>query len=342
MAPREELLLLTFLAALFSAHCAATEKTASGGEAPDMEGPYLGMRAPGRVPELFAPGVVSTVHHEHSGAIFSPDGDELFWTLHTMPLQGPAPAVVLYMKRDEGSWTPPEVAWFSGRYDDDVASISPDGRRLYVSSRRPHLEGDPPRERADIWVLERTPEGWSNPRALAGAVNTENHESDFQETRSGTAYLVGYVEGVQGNFGILRTRSVNGEYTRAEPLPSHINSEHVDWCPYVDPDEELLIFSSNRPGGYGQLDLYVSFRRADDTWGEPINLGPNINSDDNERFPHMSPDAKYLFFLSKRTPIVMPPDRALTFTDLKEMSSSITNGLSNIYWVDASFLDGLR
>jgi len=139
-----------------------------------------------------------------------------------------------------------------------------------------------------------------------------------------------------------RPAAARCEYGKPEPLGSHINSEHVDWCPYVDPDEEFLIFSSNRPGGSGQLDLYISFRRDDDGWGEPVNLGPEINSDDNERFPYMSPDGKYLFFLSKRTPFVVPPEVPLTVADLEEMSESIRNGLSNIYWVDASFLEGLR
>jgi hypothetical protein len=307
-----------------------------------MAGPYLGQEPPGTVPVLFAPGVVSTVHHEHSGAIFSPGGDELFWTMKPMPLQGPAPPVVLHMRQEEGRWSPPEVAWFSGRYDDDVCSISPDGRRLYVSSRRPRREGGQPLRRADIHVLERVGDDWGEARALGPAINTDNHEAGFQETRNGTAYFVGYLEGVAGRYGIFRSKLVGGEYTAPVPLDSHINSEHNDWCPYVDPDEEFLIFSSNRPGGFGQLDLYISFHQGDDTWGEPINLGPTINSDDNERFPFLSPDGKYLFFLSKKTPFAEYPDEPLTLQDLEGMSRSITNGLSNIYWVDASFLDELR
>jgi Tol biopolymer transport system component len=125
-------------------------------------------------------------------------------------------------------------------------------------------------------------------------------------------------------------------------LGSGINSEFNDWCPYIDPDEEYLIFSSNRPGGYGRLDLWVSFRQPDETWGEPLNLGPEINSDDNERFPHMSPDGKYLFFVSKKTPFEELTREPVKIKDLNEMSRSITNGLSNIYWVDAGIIEELR
>ena len=55
--------------------------TSPGDVAPDLVGPWLGQAPPGSTPKLFAPGLVSTRHHEHSGAVFSPDGDEVFWTV---------------------------------------------------------------------------------------------------------------------------------------------------------------------------------------------------------------------------------------------------------------------
>lgn len=322
----------------------ATVGSAAAGGPSEATGPYLGIEPPGAVPEIFAPGVVSGVHHEHSAAVFSPDGRDLWWTLIAMPLQGPAPGVVVHSGQGEdGRWSRPEVAPFSGRFDDDVCSISPDGNRLYLSSRRPRGAGDPPAPRSDIWVVERTSTGWGEPRPLAGSVNTEYEESSFQETLSGAAYYVGHLEGVRGERGIFRARSTDGAYGAPEALGPRINSEHLDWCPFVDPAEELLLFSSDRPGGSGALDLYVSFRRPDGEWAEPVNLGAGINTAANERFPRLSPDGKYLFFTSNRTMGAEgPPDAPLTLDDLEAQSRSINNGLSNVYWVDASFLGWLR
>jgi len=61
-------------------------------------------------------------------------------------------------------------------------------------------------------------------------------------------------------------------------------------------NEDYIIFNSNRPGGYGGLDLYISFANGSGGWTTPQNLGPNINSSGNDDSPYLSPDYKYLFF----------------------------------------------
>jgi hypothetical protein len=308
----------------------------------DLRGPYLGQTPPGDTAELFAPGIVADIHHEHSAAIFSPAGDELYWTVVFMPIQSPLPAVIMRMGMENGRWTEPEVAPFSGQYSDDVGGFSPDGNRLYYSSRRPLPGESEPNDKADIWYVERTPSGWSEPIWLDSPVNSENYESEPKITKRGNLYYLGFLPDVRGNYGIYRARQLDGRFIDPVALGPNINSEYNDWCPYVDPEERYLIFSSNREGGYGRLDLYVSFVQDDGTWGEPINLGRTVNTDDNERFPAVSPDGKYLFFLSKRTPLPKHFDRSMSAEDLIEMGQTITNGLSNIYWIDADIIDRLQ
>ena len=72
---------------------------------PVLEGLYLGQSPPGASAELFAPGIVSTAHHEHSAAVFSPDGKELFWTVMMTPLQSPVPGAIMHMRYVAGRWT---------------------------------------------------------------------------------------------------------------------------------------------------------------------------------------------------------------------------------------------
>lgn len=77
------------------------------------QGPYLGQNPPGDVPELFAPGIVSSVYREHSSAVFTPDGNELFWSREINLGGRPRIIVIMHMKQENGVWTQPELAPFN-------------------------------------------------------------------------------------------------------------------------------------------------------------------------------------------------------------------------------------
>ena len=68
---------------------------------PVLRGPYLGQKPPGDVPELFAPGIVSSVYWEHSGAVFTPDGKELFWSRAIN--EGRTPRIIVVLRPKPGS-----------------------------------------------------------------------------------------------------------------------------------------------------------------------------------------------------------------------------------------------
>jgi Tol biopolymer transport system component len=94
----------------------------------------------------------------------------------------------------------------------------------------------------------------------------------------------------------------------------------LNWTPYVDPDDSYIIFSSNREGEFGEGDLYISFHnKSSGTWSEPVNMGGNINTRAQERFPSVSPDGKYLFFTR------WTPDHN-----------------QDVYWVSAGIIEKLR
>ncbi len=65
---------------------------------------------------------------------------------------------------------------------------------------------------------------------------------------------------------------------------------------YVSPDEEFMIFRSNRPGGFGGSDLYITFRTDQNAWSNPVNLGSQINSPSDELGGDVTPDGNYLTF----------------------------------------------
>ncbi len=126
--------LLTFPGVILSLlpHPAQADSKVGALSPPD----YVGQLPPGRVPEVFAPGVVSTGIHEHSAAVFSPDGEDLFFSGC-----GVVPHTLFHMRcGDDGTWTRPEVASFSGYRMDDQPVFTDGGSRLYFNSRRPHGE----------------------------------------------------------------------------------------------------------------------------------------------------------------------------------------------------------
>lgn len=80
-----------------------------------------------------------------------------------------------------------------------------------------------------------------------------------------------------------------------------INTEYDEWFAMIMPDGLSLYFSSNRTGGYGDLDIYVSTRKSkSDNWSEPQNLGPNINTSSVEHSVTVSNDGHWVIFTSEK------------------------------------------
>ena len=106
-------------------------------EFPILRGLYLGLKPPRDVPQLFAPGIVSTDKNEHSPAIFSKDGNELFWSYYD---QGEH--VIMHMRQVDDCWTVPEKFVYGNDYKDGNPFFSPDWKRLIFHSGRRGLRDD--------------------------------------------------------------------------------------------------------------------------------------------------------------------------------------------------------
>lgn len=81
-----------------------------------------------------------------------------------------------------------------------------------------------------------------------------------------------------------------------------VNTPYWETQPCLSPDNRDLYFVSNRPGGYGGSDIYVSHLQPDGTWGKPVNLGPNINTKGDESSPFIHADNQTLYFASNGWP----------------------------------------
>ena len=317
--------------------CFAAPASASGDE-------YLGQKPPGDRPVLFAPGLVSTGLYERDVAI-TPGGDEFYFGLLSQGY-----ATIAVCRRTGDGWSAPEIAPFSTNPDflDLEPHITPDGRQFLFLSTRPRegQEAKPGWVYQDIWVMDRTNDGWSEPRNLGPPVNTDAAEFYPSMTRTGTIYFTRDVtENGKRRSLILRARKTNGGFDQPEVLPASVNPGDNQYNAFIDPDERYLIVCiAGLEDAIGRSDYYVCFRNRNDVWSAAVNMGPEINTPDNTApSPYVSPDGRYFFFASTRK--IVPEgdgEKPRSYAGIQAMQTKPGNGRSDIYWVDASFIEELR
>lgn len=304
---------------------------------PVLSGEYLGQKPPGLEGELFAPGIMSTGMRELN-AVFFPGGKEVVYSVNV----GPMKWALIMIREENGRWTRPEVAPFSGEHGGVDPFISFDGKTVYFCSNRPRSGQGEPEDDFDIWYVTRTDTGWSEPVNMGPPINSDTHEFYPSLTREGTMYFQSRREGGFGYSDIYRAKLVDGKYEEAELLPKPINSPDFEGDTFIAPDESYIIVSTFRKeDNIGQSDLYISFRSEDGSWLPLKNMGERINSEGGENCQILSPCGKYLFYTSRRYGNLSGVS-PLTYEAIKKAWTEPQNGNGDIYWVDVRIIDELR
>lgn len=289
--------------------------------------------APLSQPQIFAEGIISTGHYE-SHAAFSPGGDTLYF-VKSNPDVSKWTICVSYFKNKK--WTTPEVAPFSGQYMDADPVFTPAGNMLYFISNRPMKPGGKVKDDMDIWRMQKTKYGWSEPTNLGETVNTNKSEYYPSFTKDGTMYFGSRRQGGNGNADIYRSRIVNGEYGTPENIGPGVNTEGSEFEPFISPDEKFLVFMAARPDHLDHADLYVSYNK-NGSWTQGEKLPPPFNSGATEFSPRMSPDGDYFFFASARNIHPATTGRPESTEEMNKRLTTAGNGLCDIYQVDFSAL----
>ncbi|MBR4918120.1 MAG: OmpA family protein [Bacteroidales bacterium] len=101
------------------------------------------------------------------------------------------------------------------------------------------------------------------------------------------------------NYDLYYSELIDGEWTEPKSLGPNINRpDSWESQASLSSDGKMLFFASDRPGTYGGSDIWYSQRNSDGTWRKPVNLGPTINTPENERSPFLHTDSKTLYFSS--------------------------------------------
>lgn len=98
---------------------------------------------------------------------------------------------------------------------------------------------------------------------------------------------------------IFISKYEGNKWSAARPLTGMINTPNWESHAFVSEDGSAMIFSSDRPGGQGGLDLYISYKDEHGEWGQPVNLGPEINTPFNEDRAFLADNGSQLFFSSQ-------------------------------------------
>ena len=264
-----------------------------------LEGPYLGQKPPGLVPQPFAPGLITTKSVE-DGGVFTTAMDA-FYFLRVNPETNKMESIIYKQKNNR---------WIKTAMEKDgrpfYPYFAPDGKTMYMGKR----------------YKERTATGWSEIKSLGGAFEDINIMS-LSASLKGT-YAID--ERGTNDDGILRySRLVNGKREAPIPFGKEINSGTRNAHPFIAPDESYMMWDGIKESGYGNVDLYISFRQPDGSWGAAINMGDQINTEAYEAGAKVTPDGKYVFFV-----------RVVKSTE-EDLYADI-----DIYWVDAQIIETLR
>lgn len=138
-------------------------------------------------------------------------------------------------------------------------------------------------------------------------------------------YAAEYMEMGYGRYDIYKVSKTDSGWSAPLNLGRNINSDFWESAPSISPDGQALYFSSNKPGGFGGIDIYVSYKTKNGYWSQAYNLGPNINTKGDDQTPFIHADNRTLYFASNGWPGYGGTDLFVAFKKLDGKWSKPTN-----------------
>lgn len=274
---------------------------------------FLSCKSEQKIPEInysnevvsepipFAQGIISTENNSEFELTFSTDGLTTYFSR-----RAPEQKQVIYeSKFIDGKWSTPIQASFSTDRD-ETPLITPNGKFMYFGSERP-IPNKPNKGNFDmnIWKMERTENGWSEPMPLSEPINEVQQEGEewpssnnnFLFTNDNkTFYYTTMVRGTK-SIKLYETKFDGQDFSEPKVINGLFDDEkYFVYSAVISPDGNFLVFNSyGVPSGAGGEDIFVS-KKTENGWSEAKPIGQLVNSKDEESSPRFSRDGKYFFF----------------------------------------------
>ncbi|MFY0627586.1 MAG: serine hydrolase [Reichenbachiella sp.] len=270
-------------------------------EYPPLEGPYMGQEPPGMIAKPFAQGIISREGWELEG-VFAPGMKEFYYVIdrgeYTTYNPDNFQAYVVGFRMENNVWKKYTEFKRMGEM-----TFSPDGTRMHLAKG----------------YRDRIGDEWTERKFLDPMINRKEWGiMRLSASKKGT-----YVFDDYKSKDLIRISTVqDGKRQDPVELGVEVNTGKYTAHPFIAPDESYLIWDSEREGGYGDSDLYISFKLDSGLWGPAINMGEGVNSPNWDAFASVTPDGKYILF-----------NRDVDGDE---------GGNTDIYWVDAQIIETLR
>ena len=191
----------------------------------------------------------------------------------------------------------------NSKYPEYVPLISADESVLIFTSRRKGGVTDEldsyGKYYEDIYISYKENKKWLPPVGIGSNINTEGYDACVGLSSDGTT-LITYKGSETGEGGDLYYSTLEGDiWQKPVKYGPNINSDYSEFSASLSSDGNILYFSSNRPGGFGGLDIYRVVRFLNGEWSLPVNLGPSINTEYDDDAPFIHPDNVSLYFSSQ-------------------------------------------
>ena len=193
----------------------------------------------------------------------------------------------------------------NGVYPDYAPVITADESVMIFTSRREgntgkntssYLDQEEEFPMEDIYQSTKTNNKWSEPINLGSPVNTEDHDAAIALSPDGNQLFI-YKDVQKGDIYLSKKKGL--AWSEPQSLGDKINlAKFSEQSCSITADGKTLYFSSNRPGGYGGLDIWKS-QLIKGKWSEPLNMGPKINTKEDEDSPFIHPDGVTLYYSTK-------------------------------------------
>jgi outer membrane protein OmpA-like peptidoglycan-associated protein len=191
----------------------------------------------------------------------------------------------------------------NSEHEEYVPVITADESEIFFTSRRPNTIGGNTDLHIgdyyeDIYYSKKENGKWSIAENIGKPVNNESHDATVGLSLDGQKLFI-YRDNKKGIGNIYVTEKDGDKWTEPVELPEPINSKNQETSACYSFDGNTIYFVSNRPNGQGGKDIYKATKSKEGIWGAAENLGPIVNSQEDEDAVFLHPDGKTLYFSSK-------------------------------------------